>query len=130
MIPPINGKLVRTLPFKSTAGEELLFELTPDDDGTITFRTTGRKPLRMKVLLRDVLASLEAPEPDAEEAPPAPGGVAKKLLRGSKCCDTISLIDLEHELSIAHPDDTPDVAKFLKFVYAVMRARAARKEET
>lgn len=127
MIPPINGKLVRTLPFKSAAGEELLFELTPEDDGTITFRTTGRKPLRMKALLRDVLASAEATEPD--EAPPAPGGVAKKLLRGSKCCDTLSLPDLEHELSIAHPDDVPDHAKFLKYVYSVMRARAARKEE-
>lgn len=129
MIPPINGKLVRTLPFKSAGGEELLFELTPEDDGTITFRTTGRKPRRMKALLRDVLASVEAPAHDDAETAPEPGGVAKKLLRGSKCCDTISLIDLEHELSIAHPDDTPDVAKFLKYVYSVMRARAARKEE-
>lgn len=128
MIPPINGKLVRTLTFTAPGDEPLLFTLTPDDGGTIEFRTTGRKPTRWATTLPVVFAGLLAAQaPEAQDEPEAaPGGVAKRLLRGCKFGDTVSLTDLEHELSVAHPDDVPRHAEFLRYVYSVMRERARR----
>lgn len=126
-IPFVNGRIVRTLTFKTPAKEDLLLELTDEEGGTIIFRTAGRNPVRWSITLQDLFTSLSATTMD--ETPAPAGKVALKLQKGG-ACGMISLEELEQDLSIAHPDDVPDHAKFIKYVYALMREREKRKNKT